>query len=59
MKLCPHNKQKSKCYECGGSELCIHRVIRTKCKQCSNICLKHRKRNCTECFLYSILNNDC
>ena len=49
---CPHNKQRSRCVECGGSGICEHRKQRRQCKECrgSGIC-EHRKRRsgCREC----------
>jgi len=52
IKLCPHNKQKSVCRECGGGQICEHDCIKTTCRQCggSQIC-EHNKRKsrCKEC----------
>ena len=46
-------KEKSRCVECGGSELCEHGKRREYCKDCagSQIC-EHReyKYNCKECL---------
>jgi len=33
-KKCPHGKRKSRCKECGGSELCIHKKQKSQCKEC-------------------------
>ena len=32
--VCPHNRQRSLCKECGGSGLCQHQRIRSRCKEC-------------------------
>jgi|LakMenEpi03Aug12_release.lakeMendotaPanAssembly.Ray.scaffolds.fasta_scaffold375266_1 hypothetical protein len=49
---CIHNKQKSRCKECGGSQICEHNKQKSRCKDCggSHIC-KHNKRKsrCKEC----------
>ena len=45
MPKCPHNRRKSRCYECGkGSSICSHNRIKYNCKECggNNIC-KHLK----------------
>ena len=31
-KLCPHNRQRSKCKECGGASICEHKRRRSECK---------------------------
>ncbi len=36
-KLCPHNRQKSKCKECGGSSICEHQRQRSRCKECKSL----------------------
>ena len=49
---CIHNRQKSRCKECGGSEICEHSRIKSRCKECggSQICLHNkRKSQCKEC----------
>lgn len=42
---CEHNKRKSRCETCGGSEICIHKKINSSCTECNKklIC-KHNKR---------------
>ena len=56
MKLCPHNRQKSRCFECGGSEACVHNKRKSRCYQCNNMCIhNHIKHSCEECFISSIL----
>jgi len=49
---CEHNKRKSRCKECGGSELCDHNKLKYQCKECggSRIC-EHNKRKayCKDC----------
>lgn len=50
--MCPHNKQKSFCKDCGGTGLCPHGKKKYDCKECggSRIC-PHKKRKylCVEC----------
>ena len=50
--ICQHNKQKSYCKECGGSQICIHKKNKSFCKECGGkgICI-HGKREyqCKEC----------
>ena len=33
-KLCPHQRQKIYCRDCGGSGFCEHQRIRSRCKDC-------------------------
>jgi len=49
---CEHNKRKSQCKECGGSQICEHDRIKDYCKECdgSQICEHNRqKTRCKEC----------
>ena len=49
---CPHGRQRSKCKECGGSEICEHGRRRSKCKECGggSICEHGRIRSrCKDC----------
>ena len=51
-KRCSHNRIKSQCKECGGSEICPHNRQKTKCKECGggSICIHNRiKYRCKEC----------
>jgi len=51
-KLCPHNKRKSRCKECGGSSICIHNIEKSYCKECGggSICEHNKRRTyCKEC----------
>jgi len=51
-KLCPHQRQRSACKDCGGSSICPHQRIRSKCKECggSSICPHQRIRStCKDC----------
>ena len=51
-KLCPHQRRKRECKECGGSSICQHQRIRSRCKECggSSICEhQRRKYDCKEC----------
>jgi hypothetical protein len=49
---CEHNRERSKCKSCGGSQICEHRKRRNECIDCggSSIC-EHRKRRsrCIDC----------
>ena len=49
---CAHNKEKSRCKQCGGGELCIHDKVKSRCRQCggSEFC-QHDKRKsaCKDC----------
>ncbi len=50
--VCEHNREKSSCVECGGSQVCEHKLQRSQCKKCKggSICKHKRKRsNCREC----------
>ena len=31
---CPHQRERSKCKECGGSGICPHQRQRSRCKEC-------------------------
>ena len=33
-KKCEHNRQRSKCKECGGGSICQHIRIRSQCRTC-------------------------
>ena len=41
---CEHNRQKSRCKECGGSQICEHNRQKSACKECvgGSIC-EHKK----------------
>ena len=50
--ICPHQRKRSKCKECGGAEICQHQRIRRTCKECggADICQHQRiRRTCKEC----------
>ena len=51
-KKCEHDKRKSRCRECGGSEVCKHNKRKSQCYECngSELC-RHKKikYNCKEC----------
>ena len=58
---CPHNRQKSRCRECGGSQICPHKRRRSTCKICggSQICEHNRRRpECKECGGSSICEHN-
>uniref|UniRef100_A0A0G4HQ02 Uncharacterized protein n=1 Tax=Chromera velia CCMP2878 TaxID=1169474 RepID=A0A0G4HQ02_9ALVE len=47
-----HNRQRSKCKDCGGKSICGHGRIRRQCKECGGkgICEHNRQRSkCKEC----------
>jgi hypothetical protein len=49
---CEHNRRRSMCKECGGSQICEHNRERSTCKECggSQICEHNRVRpTCKEC----------
>jgi hypothetical protein len=49
---CEHNIRKSRCIECGGSELCIHNKRKYRCIECqgSSICIHNLiKSRCINC----------
>ena len=49
---CPHNRERHRCKECGGSSICEHKRERRRCKECggSSICEHKRRRSqCKEC----------
>ena len=51
-KKCPHNREKRKCKECGGSSICPHNRQKSICKECggSSICIHNRQKStCKEC----------
>ena len=58
---CEHNKQKTRCKECGGASICKHNREKSQCKDCggSSIC-EHNKRksNCKECGGSSICKHN-
>ena len=50
--LCPHQRRRSQCKECGGAGLCPHQRQRSRCKECggAGICPHQRIRSqCKEC----------
>jgi hypothetical protein len=58
---CPHNRQKSKCRDCGGSSICPHDRQKSKCKDCggSSVCPHNRIRSrCKECGGTSICQHN-
>lgn len=49
---CEHNREKTKCKDCGGSSICQHNREKSKCKDCggSSICKHNRRRSdCKDC----------
>lgn len=51
-RKCLHNRRKTRCKECGGSEICPHDRQRAQCIECggSGICLHNKRRTrCKEC----------
>ena len=57
IKKCEHNRDKSHCKECNGSQICEHKRERSICKDCggASICEHKRYRSiCKECDGISI-----
>ena len=51
-RVCPHQRQRSRCKECGGASICQHQRRRSRCKECggASICQHQRQRStCKEC----------
>jgi len=51
-RLCPHQRRRSSCKDCGGSSICPHKRRRSQCKDCGggSICQHKRERTkCKEC----------
>jgi hypothetical protein len=58
---CPHNREKSKCTNCGGASICEHNRRRSECKPCggSSICEHNRIRSkCKPCGGASICEHN-
>ena len=50
--LCPHQRIRNTCKECGGAGICQHQRQRSLCKECggAGICQHQRRRSrCKEC----------
>jgi len=50
--LCEHQRQRSRCKDCGGSSICEHQRQRSTCKDCggSSMCEHQRRRSiCKDC----------
>ena len=60
-KKCPHNRQRCRCRDCGGSSICEHKKIKTQCRECggSTFC-EHNKRRaeCRDCGGSAICEHD-
>ena len=51
-RLCPHQRRRSSCRDCGGSSICPHKRRRSQCKDCggASICQHNRERTkCKQC----------
>ena len=51
-QICPHNRRRPRCKECGGSEICEHSRSKHRCRDCkgSGICEHDRVREeCRDC----------
>jgi len=49
---CPHGRQKSRCFDCGGVGICEHNLRKTRCIDCggSELCKHYRfKFQCIAC----------
>ena len=59
--MCEHNRVRTSCKECGGSQICNHHRVRACCKECggSQICNHNRVRACCkECGGSSICKHN-
>jgi hypothetical protein len=59
--ICEHNRQRSRCKECGGSGICEHSRLRSQCKECGGgtVCEHNRRRTlCKECGGGGICEHD-
>ena len=60
-KKCEHNRQKSRCRDCGGSSICEHNKRKSTCRDCggSQICEHNKhKRYCRDCGGSQICEHD-
>ena len=58
---CEHNIQKSRCKDCGGSQICKHNRQKSRCKDCGggSICPHNRQRSrCKDCGGSSICEHN-
>jgi hypothetical protein len=58
---CEHNREKSRCKDCGGSGICEHNRIKSTCKDCGGggICEHNRQKStCKDCGGSSICEHD-
>ena len=55
-KKCPHDREKSKCKECGGSSICPHDKIKTRCRICDPQI--HPGNWCSNCKYVLIINSN-
>ncbi len=61
MNKCEHNKRKSRCIECGGSEICEHNKRKSRCIECggNELCVhNYQKTKCLECGGSEICKHD-
>ena len=52
VRMCPHNRQKYRCKDCGGNSMCVHKRRRYNCVDCggAGICEHKRRRSvCKDC----------
>ena len=50
--ICPHQRRRNECKECGGAGICPHQRRRSECKECggAGLCPHQRQRSqCKEC----------
>jgi hypothetical protein len=60
-RKCEHDRIRSRCKDCGGSQICEHNRERSHCKDCggSQICEHNRERSqCKDCGGASICEHD-
>ena len=58
---CEHNREKSRCKECGGVSICEHNRRKSQCKECGgvSICEHNREKSrCKECGGASICEHN-
>ena len=51
-KMCEHNRERTKCRDCGGGSICEHQQRRCRCVECEggSICIhKKRRDKCKDC----------
>ncbi len=59
-KLCPHDRLKTRCKDCGGGSLCEHGVNRSEGQKCGGALCEHDRRRtlCKDCGGGSLCEHD-